>query len=178
MKAPKTPSQRGKAARLRGQRHEQKVVNLFKAIYPETFRHLESQKHEAAKKVDVNTAGPFIVQCKHEQEYVPANEIFKTPEQEGRIVLLVSGGHGVKLPDLVVLRWLDLDRFTGPFTPHHTIANSGKYPSLNKALAELKKMKWCKLPVLGMGNKKESVLLCAMLLTDFLEVCRNVESEK
>jgi hypothetical protein len=80
----------GKWQRRKGATFERFVVNKFKKLFPDSQRHLEFQKEQAEKGVDV-FAGPFGIQCKAYKNYAPINKIVEIKDNEV-IPLLVTKG--------------------------------------------------------------------------------------
>ena len=60
----KTPSQRGKANRACGQRHERAVKTKLQALFPEAKRSIQSRGGTADAQ-DVEGT-PFAIECKHQ----------------------------------------------------------------------------------------------------------------
>ena len=59
----RTPSQIGKWSRGSGQRHERKIANLMKPLFPDAKRGLQSRGGTAEAPDVTNT--PFFIECKH-----------------------------------------------------------------------------------------------------------------
>jgi hypothetical protein len=92
-------------ARQKGLNFEREVANDLGHVYPEAKRHLEYQADEAQKGIDISNTGPYAIQCKNLQNYVPIKTIREVQRTaENRPVLVTKGN---KMEAVVVMYFSD-----------------------------------------------------------------------
>lgn len=92
---------RGANSRKKGISFEREIAIRIAHLFPDACRHLEFQKQKAAKKMDLENTGPWIIQCKNKQKYENPNTLHETQVKEGEYPVLVTKGH--RLPPLAVI---------------------------------------------------------------------------
>jgi hypothetical protein len=92
---------RGANSRSKGLKFENEVATKLAHIFPDACRHLEFQKQKAAKKMDIENTGPWIIQCKNKQKYENPKTLHETQTKEGEYPVLVT--KGFKQPPLAVI---------------------------------------------------------------------------
>lgn len=92
---------RGANSRKKGLTFENTIATKLAHIYPKACRHLEYQKFKAAKKMDLEGTGPWVIQCKNKQKYESPKTIHETPVEDGQYPVLVTKAN--KEPILAVI---------------------------------------------------------------------------
>lgn len=98
----------GAMQRRKGHAFERWVGKKFRAIFPDARRHLEFQKEEAAKGIDLVHLGRYRVQCKRLRKYASISAIFQVklcPIEGGCPVLVTKGD---RLEAMAVLPFQEL----------------------------------------------------------------------
>ncbi|MBF31843.1 MAG: hypothetical protein Unbinned1322contig1000_36 [Prokaryotic dsDNA virus sp.] len=94
-----------KGARQKGLQFERDVANAIGHVYPEAKRHLEYQADSAQEGRDISNTGPYAIQCKNLQNYVPIKTIKEvTKTKDNRPVLITKGN---KMKPVVVMYFDD-----------------------------------------------------------------------
>lgn len=92
-------------ARQKGLQFERDVANAIGHVYPEAKRHLEYQADSAQEGRDISNTGPYAIQCKNLQNYVPIKTIKEvTKTKDNRPVLITKGN---KMKPVVVMYFDD-----------------------------------------------------------------------
>lgn len=84
---------RGANSRKKGLTFERDIATKLAHIYPNACRHLEYQKFKAAKKMDLEYTGPWVIQCKNKQKYENPKTLHETPVEAGQYPVLVTKAH-------------------------------------------------------------------------------------
>lgn len=83
----------GRGCRRKGHQFERDVALLFRTIFPEAKRHLETRRSDVTG-VDLDHTGIFRIQCKRGKNYAPLSKIFEVQidPMEGGVPVLVTKG--------------------------------------------------------------------------------------
>ena len=92
-------------ARKKGLQFEREVANDIGHIYPEAKRNLEYQADSAQEGKDISNTGPYAIQCKNHQNYVPIKTIKEIERTEDNRPVLVTKGN--KMEPVVVMYFSD-----------------------------------------------------------------------
>lgn len=102
----------GKASRTKGHSFERWVSKKIRGIFPQAKRKLEYQTEEA-KGIDVENAGPYLIQCKRGKRYASLRAIQEVqidPIDGGIPVLITKGDHQEALAAIPFPHFLELVR--------------------------------------------------------------------
>lgn len=130
-------------ARQKGLQFERDVANAIGHVYPEAKRHLESQADSAMEGRDISNTGPYAIQCKNLQNYVPIKTIREVERtKENRPVLVTKGN---KMEPVVVMYFKDWIKMLEEIKGRDLLEESfqGSHPLdtyVEKQLAAPKKM--------------------------------------
>lgn len=87
----------GKGCRKKGHSFEREVAILFRGIFPNAKRHLETRRSDVTG-VDLDHTGEFRIQCKRGRNYAPLARIFEVQIDpfEGGVPVLITKGDEVE----------------------------------------------------------------------------------
>ena len=83
-------------ARQKGLQFERDVANAIGHVYPEAKRHLEYQADSAQEGRDISNTGPYAIQCKNLQNYVPIKTIKEVNKTKDNRPVLITKGNKMK----------------------------------------------------------------------------------
>jgi hypothetical protein len=84
-KSKKTPSQRGKASRVKGRKFEQDVANIFREWFPDLEIYRGDQKHKA-RESDISGVPGFWIECQHAAKPNPKMKMEQARRDAGEAI--------------------------------------------------------------------------------------------